>query len=37
MSDCVEGAVGLLPQAASRARMERRGNGFIEAPAEEVD
>jgi hypothetical protein len=35
-SDCVEGAVGLWAQAASRARMEIRGNGFIEAPAERV-
>jgi len=32
----VEGAVGLCPQAASSAMAERRSNGFIEAPAEEV-
>jgi hypothetical protein len=31
-SDCVEGAVGLWPQAASSGIMERRGDNFIQAP-----
>ena len=31
------GAVGLSAQAASMTRMERRGNDFIEAPAEGMD
>jgi len=28
-SDCADGAVGLSAQAASAARVKRRGNGFI--------
>jgi hypothetical protein len=31
-SDCVEGAVGLWPQAASNGIMARRGDNFIQAP-----
>jgi hypothetical protein len=32
ISDCVDGAVGLWPQAASSGIMERRGDNFIQAP-----
>jgi hypothetical protein len=36
ISDCVEGAVGLWPQAPSSGSMERRRDNFIQAPVRNV-
>jgi hypothetical protein len=37
ISDCIDGAVGLWPQAPSSGIMESRGDSFIEAPVEGID
>jgi hypothetical protein len=34
--DCIDGAVGLWPQAASSGSMERRRDNFIQAPVRNV-